>query len=464
MAPKYRILIVDDEPRMCQVLSLLAGRWGYDVRTASNGKEALSLMEEFPAELVLSDLKMPVMTGDELLREIRSRHSETIVVMMTAHATVRSAVDAMKAGAYDYIMKPFDNDELRLVLKRALDHRDLRSENKSLRRELGSRFAPGNIIGESEPMQRVLEMIDRVGPTKATVLISGESGVGKELVARAIHQRSTRSSQPFVALNCAALTETLLESELFGHEKGSFTGATRTHQGKFEEADGGTIFLDEIGETSNPFQTKLLRVLQEGTLVRVGGNDSIHVDVRVIAATNRDLSKLVEEKRFREDLFYRLQVVPLEIPPLRTRPGDVEILADHFISKACQENGLPRKELTPAAAKALRSHEWRGNVRELENSIERAVILTQGEVIDAGDLMLGPMAPGGPRSGAELVPDEAMGDWPLSQFVDEMSRRHVLRVLDARQWRKQEAADALGVDRATLYRMIKRFGLEQDDN
>jgi DNA-binding NtrC family response regulator len=462
MPTKHRLLIVDDEPRMCQVLSLLAGRWGYEVQTANNGKEALEKLEDYPAELVLSDLKMPIMTGDELLREIRARSPETSVVMMTAHATVRSAVDAMKAGAYDYIMKPFDNDELRMVIKRALEHRDLRTENLSLRKELGSRFSPGNIIGDSEPMQRVLEMIDRVGPTKATVLVTGESGVGKELVARAIHQRSTRASQPFVALNCAALTETLLESELFGHEKGSFTGATRTHQGKFEEADGGTIFLDEIGETTNSFQTKLLRVLQEGTLVRVGGNDSIQVDVRVIAATNRDLSKLVAEKRFREDLFYRLQVVPIEIPPLRARPGDIEILAQHFVSKACQDNGLPRKQLTPAALRALRSHEWRGNVRELENTIERAVILTQGDAIDASDLMLGPLKHGG-SPGDQAIPDETMLDWPLNKFVDEMSRRHVLRVLDARQWRKQEAADALGVDRATLYRMIKRFGLEQDE-
>jgi DNA-binding NtrC family response regulator len=446
---------------MCQVLALLAGRWGYDVRTAGSGRDALSQLEEFPAELVLSDLKMPGMMGDELLKELRARYPDIIVVLMTAHATVRSAVDAMKAGAFDYIMKPFDNDELRLVIKRALEHRELRTENQALRRELGSRFSPDNIIGESEPMRRVLDMIDRVGPTKATVLITGESGVGKELVARAIHQRSTRASQAFVALNCAALTETLLESELFGHEKGSFTGATRTHQGKFEEADGGTIFLDEIGETNNTFQTKLLRVLQEGTLVRVGGNDSIHVDVRVIAATNRDLSKLVAEKRFREDLFYRLQVVPLEIPPLRARPGDIEILAQHFIAKACQENGLPRKELTPQSIRALRAHEWRGNVRELENTIERAVILTQENVIDVGDLLLGPSAPA--HQGGSSASSEIMLDWPLSQYVDEMTRRHVLQVLDSRQWRKQEAAEALGVDRATLYRMIKRFGLDQNE-
>ncbi|MDK2971894.1 MAG: two-component system, NtrC family, response regulator HydG [Candidatus Sumerlaeota bacterium] len=459
--PRYRLLIVDDEARICQLLSLLASRWGYDVRTANNGQQALQTLEEFPAEVVLTDLKMPGMDGDELLREIKSRNADAIVIMMTAHATVKSAVESMKAGAYDYIMKPFDNDELRLIIKRALDHRDLLTENRALRAELGVRFQPGNIIGESPAMEQVLELIDRVAPTRATVLITGESGVGKELVARAIHQRSTRAGKPFVALNCAALTETLLESELFGHEKGSFTGATRTHHGKFEDADNGTIFLDEIGETDNNFQTKLLRVLQEGIIVRVGGNDPIKVDVRVLAATNKDLKILVAEGRFREDLFYRLQVVPMHIPPLRERREDIEALARHFVSKACQENGLGRRELSPEALEALRQAEWRGNVRELENTIERAVILTRGEVIEVDDLWL-PPSDGDTRraSSGALMPD-SMANLPLNEFIDAMTQQHVLRALERTAWKKQEASDLLGIDRATLYRMIKRFGLDK---
>ncbi len=462
MSPKHRLLIVDDEPRIGQVLSLLTGRWGYDTKTAPGGEEALAIMEEFSPELVLTDLKMPGMDGDKLLREVRRLHENTLVIMMTAHATVKNAVESMKAGAFDYIMKPFDNDELRLILERALDHRALLTENKSMRAELGARFKPNNIIGDSQPMRGVLDLIDRVGPTRATVLVTGESGVGKELVARAIHTRSERSDKAFVALNCAALTETLLESELFGHEKGAFTGATRQHHGKFEEADGGTIFLDEIGETNNAFQTKLLRVLQEGVFERVGGNEPIRVDVRVIAATNRNLERQVKDGVFREDLFYRLQVVPIEIPPLRERRDDIAILSAHFVKTACTSNGLPRRELSDGAIEALKNAEWRGNVRELENAIERAVILARGSVIEAEDLWL--TRADGTRTGGiptgVNVPDELAG-LPLTDFIDKMTEQHILRALDRSGWKKQEAADALGIDRATLYRIIKRFGISQ---
>lgn len=457
MSPRYRLLIVDDEPRMREILSLLASRWGYDVRTAAGGREALETLEDFAAEVVVTDLRMPEVDGEALLREVRVRHPQTVVILMTAHATVRSAVEAMKAGAFDYIMKPFDNDELHMLVDRAIEHRQLVAENKALKAELGRRFDAHNIIGDSMAMGRVLEMIDRVGPTKATVLITGESGVGKELVARAVHQRSDRAYMPFVALNCAALTETLLESELFGHERGAFTGASRTHRGKFEEADGGTIFLDEIGETTNGFQTKLLRVLQEGVLVRVGGTETIQVDVRVIAATNKDLERMVDAGEFREDLFYRLQVVPLEIPPLRERREDIPLLASHFVKKACQENGLSARRLSPDAMAALESAEWRGNVRELENTIERAVILTREEEIGVDDLWLPPSD--GARQQPTLRQD--LAGLPLGDFVDEMTKQHVLRALEATNWKKQEAADRLGVDRATLYRMIKRFGLDQ---
>lgn len=462
MTPRYRLLIVDDEPRICQVLNLLATRWGYEVQTANNGNEALKRLEDFPAEVLVSDLKMPGMDGETLLAEVRARYPDIIVIMMTAHATVKSAVEAMKAGAFDYIMKPFDNDELRVVIERAAEHRSLLAENKSLRAELGVRFTPNNIIGESAAMRRVLDMIDRVAPTKATALITGESGVGKELVARAIHQRSTRASKPFVGLNCAALTETLLESELFGHEKGAFTGATRTHHGKFEDADTGTIFLDEIGETNNAFQTKLLRVLQEGTLLRVGGNDPIQVDVRVLAATNRNLKEMVARGEFREDLYYRLQVVPIEIPPLRERRDDIEELARHFVVQACQENGVPFRELSNDAIVTLKAAEWRGNVRELQNTIERAVILTRNNVIEVDDLWLPPTDQTEVRSGKkESGQSDELSNLPLNQYLDEMTQRHILHALEVKGWKKQDAAEMLGIDRATLYRMIKKFNIDQ---
>ena len=458
MEAKKRLLIVDDEPRMGQILGMLGTRWGFDTRTAASGQAALEALAAAPADVVVTDLKMPGMGGDELLREIRQRHPETAVILMTAHATVKSAVEAMKAGAHDYIMKPFDNDELRLLVERAVEHRALLEENKHLRAELRRRTASEPIIGSSEGIRAVLRLVERVGPTRATVLITGESGVGKELVARAIHAASPRADGPFVALNCAALTETLLESELFGHERGSFTGADRIHRGKFEDAHGGTIFLDEIGETSNNFQTKLLRVLQEGEFERVGGSQTLTVDVRVVAATNRDLEAEVQGGRFREDLYYRLQVVPIHVPPLRERRGDIDELAAHFVRKACEENALPGKILGEEALARLREAPWRGNVRELQNIIERAVILSRDRVIRPDDLLL---STGKPRRAAGVAEDESLEGLPLPDYIDALTRRHILRTLDAHQWRKQEAADALGIDRATLYRMIKRFGIEQ---
>ena len=467
--PRYRLLIVDDEPRMTQVLGILADRWGYEVRTASNGEEALKALQEFPAELVVTDLKMPGLDGEGLLHQVRARYPETAVIMMTAHATVKSAVEAMKAGAFDYVMKPFENEELRLTMERAVDYARLKKDNAYMRRELGERYKVDNIIGDSPQIAAVLQLIERVAPTRATVMVTGESGTGKELVAKAIHFRSTRSTGPFVRVNCAALAETLLESELFGHEKGSFTGAVRTHRGKFEEADSGTIFLDEIGETSNNFQTKLLRVLQEGVLTRVGGNASIKVDVRVVAATNRDLQKRVREGEFREDLFFRLNVVPIHLPSLRERPSDIPLLAKHFIKIASQENDLPPKELSPDAEAALKTYEWRGNVRELENTIERAVILSREAVITGEDLWL-PTAPTAPDA-AGTSHEGVGGGYHLTQevlskqlapFLDEMSKVRVLHALDQTGWRKQEAADLLGIDRATLYRQMKKFGIQGD--
>lgn len=474
--PRYRLLIVDDEPRMTQVLGILAQKWGYEFRTASNGVEALETLQEFPAEIVLTDLKMPTMDGETLLENIRSRSPETVVVMMTAYATVKSAVEAMRNGAFDYIMKPFDNEELRITLERAGEFSQLRQDNAFMRRELGERYRIESIIGESQQIRDVLSMVERVAPTRATVLVTGESGTGKELVAKAIHFRSTRATGPYVRVNCAALAETLLESELFGHEKGAFTGAVRQHRGKFEEADGGTIFLDEIGETSNNFQTKLLRVLQEGTLQRVGGNTMMKVDVRVVAATNRDLEQRVKEGAFREDLFFRLNVVPIHLPPLRERLGDIPMLAEHFVKKACDENNLPTKNLGEEAANALQSYQWPGNVRELENSIERAVILSRDSQIAAEDLWLPSSTNlgGGSASDSGIVvkswgskDDEVhipnrLLNRPLTTFLDEMAKLRVLHALDSTGWRKQEAADLLGIDRATLYRQMKKFEIQAE--
>ncbi|MCC6546157.1 sigma-54-dependent Fis family transcriptional regulator [Candidatus Sumerlaeota bacterium] len=471
--PRYRLLLVDDEPRMTQVLGILADRWGYEVRTASNGDEALRVLQDYPAELIVTDLKMPGLDGAALLDAVKARHPEVAVIIMTAHATVKSAVDAMKAGAYDYIMKPFENEELRLTVERALDYSRLKKDNAYMRRELGAKYRVDKIIGDSPQILDVLKLIERVAPTRATVLVTGESGTGKELVAKAVHFRSGRSTGPFVRVNCAALAETLLESELFGHEKGAFTGAVRTHHGKFEEADGGTIFLDEIGETSNNFQTKLLRVLQEGVLTRVGGMANISVDVRVIAATNRDLQQRVREGRFREDLFFRLNVVPIHLPALRERSSDIPQLAENFIRSAAQANDLPPKQLRDDAVEALKNYDWPGNVRELENTIERAIILSPDRTITAADLWIPsparadstPSAAGADAQDAGAryhVPPELFGK-PLGPFIDEMAKVRVLHALDQTRWHKQEAADALGIDRATLYRQMKKFGIQESE-
>ncbi len=458
MSGKGKALVVDDEPRMRQILSLQLTKWGYRVLTAASAPEALQTVRTEDLDLVLTDLKMPGMEGDALLREIRKDFPALPVILMTAFGTVRSAVEAMKAGAFDYILKPFDNEELRITMERAVAFYRMKKENEGMKRELANRYHPDNIIGHSEPLRRVLDLIDRVAPTRATALILGESGTGKELVARAIHYRSPRAAGPFVAINCAALTETLLESELFGHERGAFTGAERSHRGKFEEADGGTIFLDEIGETSNAFQTKLLRVLQDGEIIRVGGTERIRVDVRVVAATNRDLDALAAQGRFREDLLFRLKVVPITIPPLRERREDIPELARFFAMRAAQENGVPYKPLAEDVVQRLKQGEWRGNVRELENTIERAVILSRGDQIGLEDIWMPLDRPATPQD--PCAPAERLNRLPLSEFLDEMTRCHVLRALEESKWRKQDAADALGIDRATLYRMIKRYNLE----
>ena len=371
------ILIADDEPNIRRVLEAVFSKDGYTVLTAENGRQALDIVSTEPEiDVLLSDLIMPDMNGVELLEAVREINPSMSVLMITAHGTIKSAVDAMRLGAFDYITKPFDMDEIKLVVKKALERRHLITENQDLRQQLKSRYKYDNIVGSSGQMQEIFKMVERVADSRASVLIRGESGTGKELIARALHYNSSsRASGPFVPVVCIALSEQLLESELFGHEKGSFTGALNQKAGRFEMAHGGTLFLDEIGDIPGNVQMKLLRVLQEREFERVGGVKTIKVDVRVVTATNQDLEKGVEEGKFREDLFYRLQVVQIILPPLRERKDDIPALVEHFIEKYNKENGTDVKYAGPEAMELMLAYDWPGNVRQLENTVERAIVL-----------------------------------------------------------------------------------------
>src|SRR5262252_2424856 len=377
MSRTGRILVVDDEVNARTALAELLRDEGFEVETAADAFKALGKFEAFTPHIVVTDLKMPGMDGIELVKKLRAVEDPPSVIVMTAFGAVSSAVDAMRAGAAEYLTKPINFDELLVVVDKVMEHLELKRETRQLRARVRDRVAPSNIIGSSPPMQRVFEITDQVAPSKATVLIAGESGTGKELVANAIHARSPRANGPFVKLHCAALAETLLESELFGHERGAFTGAVARKDGRFSIADGGTLFLDEIGEISPSVQVKLLRFLQEREFERVGGNETITVDVRVIAATNRDLRQMVAEGKFREDLYYRLNVVTIDVPPLRARRSDVPLLATHFLKRFAEENGKRIEGFTDEALERLTRYAWPGNVRELENAIERAVIVSR---------------------------------------------------------------------------------------
>ena len=376
-----RILVVDDEANARTALAELLRDEGYEVETAADAFKALGKYETFAPHIVVTDLKMPGMDGIELVKKIRATDEVTGIIVMTAFGAVQSAIDAMRAGAAEYLTKPLNFDELLVVLAKVLEHQALRREARQLRQRVRERVAPGNIVGISPPMQRVFEVVEQVAPSRATVLITGESGTGKELVANAIHQRSPRTSGPFIKLHCAALAESLLESELFGHEKGSFTGAMMRKDGRFQLADGGTLFLDEIGEISPSIQVKLLRFLQEHEFERVGGTQTIRVDVRVIAATNRNLVEEVAKGRFREDLFYRLNVVALEMPPLRDRKSDIPALAKFFLDRYTKENAKALEGFAPETMELLMAYDWPGNVRELENALTRALVLAGGAPI-----------------------------------------------------------------------------------
>jgi two-component system response regulator HydG len=447
---KIRILVVDDEATARNGLAKLLEQEGYQVDTAADGVEALASISDNPPALIISDLKMPNMDGMELLKQLHERGIDTPTVVATAFGEVSTAVAAMRAGAEDYLTKPIDFDALLLVVERTLQREELKSEAENLRRQLRARDKEGleGLLGASAAMQRVYQVVRQVAPARATVLITGESGTGKGEVARALHALSPRSSGALVSLHCAALAESLLESELFGHEKGAFTGADKKRIGRIEQADGGTLFLDEIGEIPPATQIKLLRVLQERCFERVGGNETVKVDVRVVAATNKNLAEEVREGRFREDLYYRLNVVHVEMPPLRQRGNDVVLLAEHFLRRFARENNRRIDGFSEAARAKLVAHRWPGNVRELENAVERAVVFTEGELVEAEALPFD-AAPatieGGPR-----VPGATMA---------ELEKHAILATLEAVGGSTSKAAEMLDISARTIQYRLHEYGV-----
>ena len=454
-----KILVVDDEPAIRFSLAELLDEEGHDVREAPHAPAALAMLDDAPADLVLSDLTMPAMDGLQLLDEVRARHPASLFVLITAHGDERTAVRALKNGAYDYLPKPFDNEEIRALARRAREVLALRAENARLRQELAGEFR--GLIGDSPAIREVVKVIRRAGPTDATVLLTGESGTGKEVAARALHAESRRRGGPFVALNCSALPGDLVESELFGHVRGAFTGADREREGMFEAADGGTLFLDEVGDLAAPAQAKLLRALEERTVTRLGSNKPVPVDVRVVAATHRPLDRMSAEGGFREDLLYRLRVIALHLPPLRERREDVPAIALHFLTEMAARHHRPVRGLGDGARRALLAYDWPGNVRELRNAIERAVVLAEGETIEAADL-----PPQLAASAAPIRPvDAALADLPFAEArdraVDAFERAYLQAALE-RHGTVSAAARALGLHRQSLQKKLRQLGLTRE--
>lgn len=449
------ILVVDDDEAHRGMLRTMLRSWGYAVEEASDGDEAVALVREKAFAVVLTDVRMARLSGINALKGILEYNPALPVVLMTAYSSVETAVEALRLGAYDYLVKPLDFDNLKSVLHQAIEHSRLSVENRELRRQLSNTASMPGIIGRSSAIAHMQEIIDTVAPTEAIVLISGESGTGKELVARALHAHSSRADKIFVTVNCAALAENLLESELFGHEKGSFTGAERRREGRFAQAHGGTLFLDEVGEMPLSVQAKLLRALQQGEVQRVGSDTQLTVDVRVLAATNRDLRQEVAQKRFREDLFFRLNVISVDVPPLRERAEDIPLLAAHFLEGFASRNRKVVRGFSPQALDTMLRYSWPGNVRELENAVERAVILCHGDLITGRELpsMLS-------RAVQEDVrpaePDASLAGLPL----DAVERRAIEETLRQAGDNKSEAARRLGITRATLHNKLRKYGLE----
>lgn len=445
MPHRISILIVDDEESVRDSLYSWFIDDGYKVECAENAKIALSLLDEREFDIVLADIKMPGMDGMEMHRRIKSLPNEPIVIIMTAFASVDTAVKALKEGAFDYVTKPFDPDDLSHLIRNAATQALLKNENRNLKEKMTSLVDVEDIVGESEVLKKVLDQVERVAVSNSSVIITGESGTGKELIARAIHSNSNRKYFPLITVHCGALTESLLESELFGHEKGAFTGAAFNRKGRFEMADGGTIFLDEIGTISPKMQIELLRVLETRSFVRVGGNKEMMSDFRVICATNRDLGELVKSGKFREDLFYRLNVVNIRIPPLRERTEDIPLLVQHFIKKYCTSMSRDMITVEPAAMEYLETFDFPGNVRELENMIERAIVVGNGKVIRLRDLPMG---------------KEAINH--SLESLEDLEKKHISRILEKYKWNISRSARALNVDRATLYNKIRKYELKEE--
>jgi two-component system response regulator HydG len=451
----FHILVVDDDLSHLKTLKTIITSWGYKAFEADDGTKAVELVKERPYDLILMDVRMAEMSGIEALKQIKEYNPSIPILIMTAYSSVDSAVEALKAGAYDYLTKPLDFDVLKLTLERALEHTNLKAENKNLKDKLSADYDLKNIIGTSKAMKELVDMLAMVAPSEATVLITGESGTGKELIARSIHYNSPRKDHSLVIVNCAALTETLLESELFGHEKGAFTGADKRREGRFMQANKGTIFLDEIGEMSPMMQAKLLRVIQEREIQRVGSDDALKVDVRILAATNRKLENDVADGKFREDLYYRLNVVTVDVPPLRDRQDDIPLLAQHFLEKYSKKNRKQVKGFSPTAMDILLKYDWPGNVRELENAVERSVILLNGDYISEKEL---------PLNITQTYSEES--NWVATQPsnteprpLEEVEKEAILAALEASGGNKSETARTLGINRKTLHKKLKNYGV-----
>ena len=444
-----KILIVDDEPTIRETLSLVLKEEKYECDLAENGAEGLKRVKEKNFDLIITDLKMPEMGGIELLEKVKTISPKTSVMIITAYASLESAIQALRLGAYDYIIKPLDFDDVILRIKRLMDHRELLNENEYLRKEVQEKFSVSNIIGESEPMQDVFNLIRKVAATKGNVLITGKSGTGKELVARAIHYNSPRQTKRFVAINCGAIVDNLMESELFGHKKGSFTGAVRDKEGLFKVADGGTLFLDEVGEIPLHLQVKLLRAIETGEFIPVGDTIPQKVNVRIIAATNRNLEEEVEKGKFRDDLYYRLNVVEINLPPLAERKEDIPLLINHFIRKYNRELNRQITGMDEETKRILMNYEWKGGIRELENVIERALILSEGEIITRKDLPPNLMK-------LEPAPEASLR---LKDAVADFEKQHIEQVLKANQGNKEAVAKILDISLSSLYRKIDELGV-----
>lgn len=448
-----KILVVDDEQSMCDFMEIMLTREGYKVDKADCGKAAAKLCKSNSYDLIIADLMMPGMTGLELLKEVKQENEAVDFIVMTAFASVDTAIEAMKQGAMDYITKPFKVDEIKLVIEKSLSRKKLKKENKRLKKQLGEDSSFDSFIGQSDEIIKLKKLGGRVASTNSTVLIRGESGTGKDLIAKAIHAASDRARGPFVTINCAALPENLLESELFGYKKGAFTGAFKDKEGLFKVADGGTFFLDEIGNTSMAIQVKLLRVLEDKIITPVGDTKPIKVDIRLIAATNSDLEEAAKTGSFRSDLFYRLNVIPIHIPPLRSRVDDITLLIDHFVKKYCKRMNSEPKEIVPEVMEALLKYNWPGNVRELENSIERAILLSRSKIIKLADFPSRVTE----YKGKAIVSDEQ----PDTPTLESIEKAYIYYIMNQSKGKKAKAAKLLGIDNSTLYRKLERYKLQE---